>query len=197
MPSPSARRRDTARIFTQVIVALPVVAVLGFIAWTAFFGVRDVADQNARFQVKAGLPAPRMKLRDPGGRVTTLAEVLGGAPTLVVIMDPRCAHCETEVRSLRMLLGERQAHPAPRVVLVSAGASEDLPQAVRKYPDFPVYDDHTGAVGRLGLKLVPALFTVGTDGLVHDARVGLQSPEYLRRVMRAVVDGTPASAPPS
>jgi peroxiredoxin len=189
-PTPTQRRRQ-ARLFTQAIVAAPVVAVLGFILWVATFGGAKAAEQNARFQVKAGQPAPRMALRDAAGKTTTLAQVLGGAPALVVIMDPKCAHCETEVRSVRALLGERRGRPAPRVVLVSAGASEDLAVAARKYPDLPVYDDHTGAVGRLGLKVVPAHFSVGADGVVRDVRVGLQSPEYLRTVMRAVLAASP------
>jgi peroxiredoxin len=185
-----AQRRRLTQLFTQAIVAAPVVAVLGFIGWTVLFGGRKVSEQNARFQVKAGRPAPRMKLRDPAGRVTTLAQVLGGAPTLVVIMDPKCAHCETEIRSVRRVLTERRGRPVPRVVLVSAGASEDLPEAVRRYPDLPVYDDHTGAVGRLGLTMVPAHFSVGADGVVRDVRVGVQSPEYLRDVMSAVLAGS-------
>jgi peroxiredoxin len=191
MPRTPAQRRRQAHLFTQAVVAAPVVAVLGFILWVVVFGSAKVADQIARFQVKAGQPAPRMALRDAAGKTTTLARVLGGAPALVVIMDPKCAHCETEVRSVRKLLGERRGRPAPRVVLVSAGASEDLAMAVRKYPDFPVYDDHTGAVGRLGLTMVPAHFSVGADGVVRDVRVGVQSPEYLRNVMSAVLAASP------
>lgn len=197
MPASRPKRRGTTRLFTNVVVALPVVAVLGFIVWVTVFGRANVADQNARFQVKAGSPAPRMALRDAAGRTTTLGEVLGGAPALVVIMDPKCAHCETEIGSVRALLEERRGHPAPRVVLVSAGASEDLADVVRKYPDLAVYDDHTGAVGRLGLTMVPAHFSVGADGVVRDARVGVQSPEYLRDVMRAVLAGAPPRPPRS
>jgi len=194
MPRTPAQRRRQAHLFTQAIVAAPVVAVLGFILWVMVFGGAKVADQTARFQVKAGQATPRMALRDAAGKTTTLARVLGGAPALVVIMDPKCVHCETEIRSVRALLGERRGQAAPRVVLVSVGASEDLAAAVRKYPDLPVYDDHTAAVGRLGLRMVPALFSVGADGVVRDVRVGVQSPEYLRSVMRAVLSGR---APPS
>jgi peroxiredoxin len=194
--TPAQRRRLTQR-FTQVVVATPVVAVLGFLVWMTAFGGAKVADQTARFQVKAGRPAPRMVLRDAAGKTTTLAQALGGAPALVVIMDPKCAHCETEIRSVRRVLTERRGQPVPRVVLVSAGASEDLSEAVRRYPDLPVYDDHTGAVGRLGLTMVPAHFSVGADGVVRDVRVGAQSPEYLRDVMKAVLAGVPVRAPRS
>jgi peroxiredoxin len=194
--TPAQRRRLTQR-FSQAVVAAPVVAVLGFLAWAAAFGGAKVADQTARFQVKAGRPVPRMTLRDAAGKTTTLARVLGGAPALVVIMDPKCAHCETEIRSVQTVLTERRGQPVPRVVLVSAGVSEDLPEAVRRYPDLPVYDDHTGAVGRLGLTMVPAHFSVGADGVVRDVRVGVQSPEYLRDVMRAVLAGAPAHIPRS
>ncbi|HEX2202910.1 MAG TPA: TlpA disulfide reductase family protein [Longimicrobium sp.] len=180
--APRPRRRPRARLFTNVMLALPVLATLAWIGWVVVFGGAEAREIYESFRVKAGAPAPNFALRDVKGEATTLRRVTGDVPTLVVVMDPRCPHCHTEIESVRSILAELRGG-APRVVLVSAGDSATLPEAAAKYPELPLYDDYTGALDRLGLKMVPALFTVHPDGRVRDVRVGVQTPQYLRSVL--------------
>ena len=184
-PAPRPRRRTTARLFTNLMVALPVAATLAWIGWVVVFGGAEARAIYENFLVKAGQPAPNFALRDVKGEATTLRRVTAGAPTLVVVMDPKCPHCHAEIESVQKILADMPG-PAPRVVLVSAGDSATLPEAAAKYPGLPLYDDYTGALDRLGLKMVPALFSVQPDGRIRDVRVGVQTPQYLRSVLSAL-----------
>jgi cytochrome oxidase Cu insertion factor (SCO1/SenC/PrrC family) len=176
----NTRRRASVRYFNIAMVAAPVVAALGFLFWLGVIAPRASREIMQAFRVRAGEPVPSVTLADTLGTRSTLAEALAGGPALVVVMNPTCAHCHTELESIRAIQARTPAPRRSRVVVVSVGESERLREAARRYPEFPVYDDVAGAIqNRLGLKMVPANFSVGADGRVTDVRVGLQSEPYL------------------
>jgi hypothetical protein len=174
----SNRPTRAVRVFNGVMIAAPLLAAGAFLFHLAFIAPREAKALVASFRVSTGQTVPPVRLADTLDTRTTLAQAVLGAPALVVVMDPACEHCHTEIASLRKLLARNPK--APRVLLVSVGESSRLAEAARRYPGLPVYNDVTGTIrGRLGLRVVPATLVVGANGQLDDVRVGLQSEEYL------------------
>jgi hypothetical protein len=178
------RRSHAIRIFNIGIVALPLVAAGAFLFYLGVIAPREARALVASFRVSAGQPVPAVRLADTLGARLSLAQAVEGRPSLVVVMDPACEHCHTEIGMVQRLLARTPPARAPRVVLVSVGETRRLAEVGRRYPGIPAFDDVTGSIrGRLGLRVVPASFVVGADGRVGDVRVGLQSEEYLAGVL--------------
>lgn len=177
-----ADRRDAVRLFTRTMLALPVVIGVGTMIWLGFFATPSSTRLLERFRVKVGAPVPYVQLHDRAGASVTLAAAATGQPTLVVISDADCAHCENQMRMIKSLpAGDR---PAPRVMGVSVSVQGRYPAMAAKYAPIPLYDDVNGAFrGKLGLEVVPAVMSVGADGRVRDIRFGLQNPSQLRALM--------------
>jgi hypothetical protein len=181
-------RSRAAGWITRLAVATPMLAAAAFIYWMAVVAPARSREIMKAFQVRDGGILPLLALQDTTGARSSLAEVVMGQRALVVVMDPECAHCHTEIEAIRGLLARTPAERRPRVVAVSVGRSDLLKQAARKYPGLPVYDDARGSIrGRLGLQVVPATFTVTTDGRVDDVRVGVQSDAYLGSLLSTLV----------
>jgi peroxiredoxin len=174
-------------MFNAAIVAVPLVAAGAFLFYLGVIQPREARAIVNAFQVRTGQPVPALILVDTLGERLSLAKAVLGQPTLVVVMDPECAHCHTELQAIRTILDRTPPARRPRVVGVSVGRSDLLQDAARRYPGIPLYDDVGGAVQtRLGLRMVPAHFSVAADGRVSEVRVGLQSEPYLAGVMSAL-----------
>ena len=183
----STRRPASVRYFNLALLATPVLAALGYLFWMGVIAPRESREIRDAFRVRAGEPVPAVALADTLGTRATLADVLRGGPAMVVVMNPTCGHCHTELESLRALVARSAAAERPRVVVVSVGEATMLKDAARRYPEFPVYDDVAGAIQtRLGLRVVPANFSVAADGRVKDVRVGLQAEPYLASALAAL-----------
>lgn len=174
------RRSPAVRWITRLSIAAPLVAAAAFLYWLGVVAPARSREIMEAFRVREGQSIPAIALQDTAGGRATLAQTVAGHRALVVVMDPECTHCHTQLQSIQTLLARAPAATRPRVVVVSVGRADLLPEAARKYPGLPVYDDSRGALrGRLGLQVVPASFTVDAGGRVGDVRVGLQSDSYL------------------
>jgi peroxiredoxin len=183
----STRPSRAVRLFNGALVAAPLLAAGAFLFHLGVTAPREARELVSSFRVSTGQPVPSVRLADTLGATTTLAQAVLGQPALVVVMDPECEHCHTEIGTIQRLLARNPGRPAPRVLLVSVGESQRLAQAARRYPGLPLYDDEAGTIrGRLGLRVVPATFVVDAAGRVGDVRVGLQSEEYLAGVLRSL-----------
>lgn len=179
-----AGRRDAVRIFTRVVIAVPIVAALAAAVWIGVFATPPAERMLERFRIKTGGRMPYVQLQDRGGASTTLSAAATGQPTLVVISDADCRHCESQLRIIKSLR-EKEAG-APRVVGVSVSIPGRYPSMAARYAPIPLYDDVNGTFRtRLGLAVVPAVLSVGADGRVRDIRFGLQGPSELRGMMDA------------
>jgi cytochrome oxidase Cu insertion factor (SCO1/SenC/PrrC family) len=183
----NTRRPASVRYFNLLMISVPVLAALGYLFWLGVIAPRKSREIMDAFRVRAGEPVPAVVLADTLGTRSSLADVLAGGPAMVVVMNPTCGHCHTELESLRAILARGDATKRPRVVVVSVGEAQMLKDAARRYPGFAVYDDVAGAIqARLGLRMVPANFSVAADGRVRDVRVGLQGEPYLSAALAAL-----------
>jgi hypothetical protein len=182
----STRRPASVRYFNLALLAIPVLGALGYLFWLGVIAPRESREIMNAFQVRDGQPVPSVVLADTLGTRSSLAEVLGAGPAMVVVMNPTCTHCHTQLEFLRGIVARSQPARRPRVVVVSVGETQLLREAARRYPEFPVYDDAAGAIQtRLGLKMVPASFGVA-NGRVRDVRVGLQTEAFLTAALASL-----------
>jgi peroxiredoxin len=178
------RRPAYVRFFNLGILATPLLAAAGYLFYVGVLAPRKANEIVEAFRVRTGQTVPAITLADTLGSRLSLAQAVLGKPVLVVVMNPTCTHCHTELESLRTLLARRPAAARPPVVVVSVGETARLKGTARRYPEFRFYDDVAGAIQtRLGLRMVPANFSVAADGRVTDVRVGLQSEPYLAGVL--------------
>lgn len=177
------------RYFNLGIIAAPLLAAAGYLFYLGVIAPRRAEEIINSFQVRTGEAVPAVTLADTLGNRFSLARAVLGAPALVVVMNPTCNHCHTELQSLRSIMARTPAERRVRVVVVSVGESSMLKGAARQYPEFPFYDDVAGAIhNRLGLRMVPANFSVAADGRVTEVRVGLQSEPYLQGVLNTLAE---------
>jgi hypothetical protein len=177
-------RRDTARLFTQIMVAIPLLAGAGVILWLTLFA-RPASERMAeRFKLKPGGRVPYVQLQDRAGTSTSLSRLASGAPALVVLTDVDCAYCDNELNVLKGM----EAQGAPRVVAVSVSQPGGFATLAARHPALAVYDDVNGAFrGKLGLEAVPVTLAVGADGTVRDVKFGLQNGSQLEALMNAAL----------
>jgi peroxiredoxin len=181
-------RSRAVQWITRLSIAAPMIAACAFLYWLGVVAPARSREIRDAFLVREGLPVPTVTLQDTTGAKSTLAQAVAGGRALVVVMDPGCNHCHTELQSLQALLARTPPERRPRVVAVSVGASDQLRDAARRYPGLPLYDDARGSIrGRLGLRVVPASFTVDPQGRVGDVRVGVQPEAYFGSLLSTLV----------
>jgi cytochrome oxidase Cu insertion factor (SCO1/SenC/PrrC family) len=182
-------RRSAAALWTtRIAIATPMLAAAAFLYWLGVAAPARSREIMEAFRVRDGAAVPAVVLRDTLGAAGSLAQKVAGERALVVVMDPECGHCHTQLQSIQALLARTPAAHRPRVVAVSVGRSDLLKEAARKYPGLPLYDDERGIIrGRLGLQVVPASFTVDAAGRVGDVRVGVQPEPYMVSLLGTMV----------
>lgn len=186
-------RRRAARLFTRVMIALPLVAAAGVIVWLAAFAQPASERLLDRFKVKPGGRVPYVQLQDRFGRATSLAEVASGEPTLVLVTDADCTHCDSQVRLLHAL-AETDA-PAPRLVGVSVSRPERFGALAARFTHIPLFDDVNQAFhDKLGLQGVPLMISVAADGTVREVKFGLQNASQLRMLADGALTAAPLTA---
>lgn len=186
-------RRDAARLFTRVLLAVPVLAAAGAVVWLTVFAKPAQERLAERFKVKAGGRVPYVQLQDGAGASTSLAQVAQGGAALVVVTDAECEHCDSELRALRGMKVQ-----APRVLAVSVSKPGGYAALAARHPGLALYDDVNGAFrGKLGLEGVPVTLAVAADGTVRDVKFGLQNPSQLRAMMDAASAPAPLAAAPA
>ena len=190
-----ARRREAARLFTRVVIALPLVCALGLLAWMGLFASTPAEKLRETFRLQPGHPVPYVQLTDAAGGSTTLAEVVRAGRRLVVVMDDECPHCHDELRMLEALGASGQL-PAASVAVVSVSRQPRYPGLAGRYPGLGILNDVNGAFrGKLRLAAVPGVVVVGPDGLVAYVRFCLQTPPQLLGLARSAGIAT-GPAPP-
>lgn len=182
----NTRRPASVRYFNLTLMAVPLVVAGAYLFWLGVIAPRQSREIMNAFAVRDGQAVPSVTLVDTLGTRTSLAQVVDGGPAMVVVMNPTCTHCHTQLESLRAIAARSRPDRRPRVVVVSVGETQLLGEVARRYPEFPVYDDVAGTIqGRLGLRMVPANFGVA-DGRVRDVRVGLQTEAFLTAALAAL-----------
>jgi peroxiredoxin len=176
------RRRDAARLFTRFVIAIPLLAGAGIIVWLTMFARRTDERMAERFKLKPGGGMPYVQLQDRAGAATSLAQVAGSGPALVVLTDADCQFCDNEIRTLSTF----KMPGAPRVVAVSVSKPGGFATLAKRHPQLTLYDDVNGAFrGKLGLEGVPVTLALGADGTVRDVKFGLQNGSQLQALMQA------------
>jgi hypothetical protein len=185
-------RRDTARLFTHLMIGIPLLGALGVVVWITVFAQPPGERMAERFKVRTGAPVPHVQLEDRAGAATSLSKIAGGAPALVVLADVECQFCENQMRTLRAMKDQG----VPRVVAVSVSKPGGYATLAARYGWLSFYDDVNGAFrGKLGLEGVPVTLAVAADGTVRDVKFGLQNGLQLRALMDAAsAPGLPAPA---
>lgn len=173
-------RRETVRLFTRVVIAIPLVAAAGVMLWLGVFARPAPARLLERFHVKPGGRVPYVQLQDRAGQATSLSDAVRG-PALVVITDAECEYCDSELKTLRGM-----GNGGAAVVAVSVSRAGGFQTLAARHPGLPLYDDVNGAFrGKLGLKGVPVTMAVAADGTVRDIKFGLQNGSQLEALMKA------------
>jgi peroxiredoxin len=189
-------RREAARLFTRFIIAVPLVAALGVVVWLVAFAQPASERLLERFKVKPGSQVPYVQLQDREGRSTSLSQLSAGRPTLVLITDADCTHCDSQVRLLHAL--RNRGEPAPRMVGVSVSKPERFGALAAKFGGIPIYDDVNKALrDKLGLQGVPVMLSVAADGTVREVKFGLQNGSQLQAMAKgAIAPARLSGAPP-
>ncbi|HYW13018.1 MAG TPA: hypothetical protein VE871_13755 [Longimicrobium sp.] len=184
-----------ARLFTNLIIAVPLVAAAGVVVWLTMFAQPASERLLERFKVKPGGRVPYVQLQDRAGQATSLSQVAADAPTLVLITDADCTHCDSQVRLLHAL--RDAGGPAPRLVGVSVSKPERFGALAAKFDGIPLYDDVNKAFrDKLGLQGVPVLLSVAADGTVREVKFGLQNGSQLRVLAEGALAPSHLSAAP-
>jgi hypothetical protein len=178
-------RRPVVRIFTQAMLAAPVLLIGGFAVWLTFFAPPPAQRLLDQFHLKVGDRLPFVQVAGNGVPSTSLGQLAEAGPLLVLVSDQECSLCHQELDLMRGLL--RQGPSGARVVVLSVGKPELFPALAKAYPDLTVVHDVNGTLReRLKLPSVPAALAVGADRRVHDIRFGLQGTSALRELLAGV-----------
>jgi thiol-disulfide isomerase/thioredoxin len=177
-------KRRLVSAFSNAIVALPIAGALGFAAWIHL--QPSPSDRlAAEFQLRAGDPAPDLRLAGGSGSTRRLSDYTGAGPIAVVIVDPDCGYCRTEMENLTAIVAAKPAH-AERFVVVAVGDPARIAELTTEFPALDVQEDRDRSLERTyRLPTVPALFTLDASGQVAEVRFGLQS----ERQMSTLLDG--------
>ena len=179
------RRRATA-VFTNVLIAVPLLIGGGALAWVNL-APRPENPAQAAFLVKAGDSLPPVVVHDAAAKEHPLRSLLTpGAPTAFLVVSPDCEHCHAQMALLAGMRG-REPGLVPRIVLVSVGDPEPTADFRKRYPGWEVYEDANLAFQRrYDLRAVPALLLVDAGGVVRGARVSLQQEDRLRPLLDSI-----------
>lgn len=184
------KHRQTVRIFTNVVVAIPLVVALGFLLWlqVAPGQVRELAG-SASVSLQAGEAVPELELEDQRGGTVSLRELVGRQGAAILLVDPDCKHCHTEMVALTRLARAQGGGGLP-LVIVSVGAPERVSELRASFPSLPFYHDVDDTLlVQYGLRAVPVLLVADGTGRLRQVRGGIQGEAYLGEVFRALRAG--------
>lgn len=176
-----ARRHRTFRlVFTNLLVAIPLVTAVGYVA----FRDRLFPATEATLRLSAGQALPAVRLADARGGVALLPALLAGRPGAVAIVHPMCMHCHSEIRILSELLAGMPAATRPGLALVSVGDAVQTDRLRATFPEQAFWLDIEGSfVREHGLQAVPVLLLVDGGGTVRTLRGGAQDRDALRALL--------------
>lgn len=182
----NARRRIALRsLGANLLVALPLVASTGFVAlvWhDARAGARQSGVVDVALQVGDALP--EALIINAQGDAIPIHSLVEDAPTLLVVVDPACPHCHTELDALTRIAGEVAEVPARRVAVISVGAREGTSSLRQRYATLSIYGDEGGAFAQaIGLQAVPVQLLVSGSGAVSAVEVGWLGESHLRALL--------------
>lgn len=176
------RSRRASRMFSTVVVAIPLLVALGVVIALLFFPDNFRPTGANAVRIAPGGPVPEVRLAGADGAVTPLPRLLGDGTAIITLMTPDCVHCHSELKTL----GEMLAAPGarPQVVVVSVGDSSRTPALRTAYPGIAIYDDVDGAFGaRYGLRSVPVLLFTDRAKKVRAVRGGYLSERLIRGIL--------------
>lgn len=178
---PSSR---VMRVFSRVIVALPLVAALAFVIVVRFFPDTIRPTGADAVSIVAGNPVPPVRVAGADGVVVPLPRLLGAGNAIVTLMSPDCTHCHTELQTLAKLVASPGSLRAPQVVVVSVGDASRTGELRAKYPRMAIYDDVDGTFSaRYGLRSVPVLLFTDESKTVRAVRGGYISEKLIRGLL--------------
>lgn len=193
---PSLRRRRpglAARTFTQAMLVVPLVAILGFAGWVLFLAPSPDQRQLDRFGLKTGDRLPYVQVGGASDGIGTLGEMADAGPLLVLVSDEECPVCHRELENVQKMRPE--AGSAVRLVVLSVSQEALHGRLASKYPGLTVVTDVNGTLReRLNLPSVPAVLAIGPDRRVREIRFGLQSMPELRASIAALQSPSPTVA---
>ncbi|HEX2202194.1 MAG TPA: redoxin domain-containing protein [Longimicrobium sp.] len=174
------RRVRLRRILSNLVVALPLVAGVGLVAYQRVAGVAPPAELG----IKPGDLAPEVQLEDARGEAVSLATLLDGRPTLLMVVHPICGPCDRELEAL----AEVRARPGGalpfRLLVLSLGTAPETGALRGRVADFPVYRDFAGVLySRDRVRTPPVLLFVDAEGNVRQVRTGAQGARALRAAL--------------
>jgi hypothetical protein len=106
-----------------------------------------------------------------------------GAPTLLVVIQPGCEACRSEIDTLAAIA---PSFPELHVVLLST--ETDIEEMTAP---FPVYIDRDGSFLKQVRKLItPAIYWMDASGKVRYARAGQHSEDEEKRLFRTLLEET-------
>jgi peroxiredoxin len=126
---------------------------------------------------QSGDRAPEFRLRRLGGRETSLAEIVAGAPALIAFFKTTCPVCQLMLPHLERI------HASGRlpVFCVSQNDADSTAEFNREFGlSMPTLLDPEGrypASNAYGIRHVPTVFLVERDGTVSQAVDGWSRPD--------------------
>ena len=176
-------RRNAGALLTNVLVAVPIVAALAFAVWINV-GRRDPEEALKDFGVKKGAAVPQLLMENAQGEPSMLASRVSGRVAAVVVVDPTCQHCHTELTHLQQLVRETPSLAAG-LVIVAMGPPEMVASLRSTFSGLEIfYDTQRAMERRYTIPGVPALIVVDAAGRVADVRLGLQKKAVLDELLR-------------
>lgn len=178
-----ARRRDTRRRASPLVVLGFIVALVALAAW--LLPSRELQ------------PSPDLQLSLLDGRVIQLA-ALHGHPALIAFWATTCVPCIEEMPDLIDLYREFR----PRgLELIAVTMPYDPPLRVQRFAEthdmpYPVALDVSGKVGKAfgGVDFIPTTFLLDAQGNVVFRRTGKLDIARTRRLLERALRGTDTRA---
>ena len=177
---------------TRIGVLLPVVALLGFLAWATFRHQQSLEIGTALARGETP-PVPAVTLPAFDGRPVSLGDLQGHAVVLN-FWASWCVPCAEEAPILEAIWNEFRV----KGLVVVGVDTQDLEQPARRFlvhhriTYVNVRDPDGGLAHRFGTTGVPETFFIGRDGRIHGKYPGEQTD---RAAWRAAVEALLAGSP--
>lgn len=144
-------------------------------AWAAEFG-----------KLKVGDPSPRVTMKGPSGKATTLPNDVHGKVTIVHFWSLGCSSCQEEMSALESITG-RYGNRGVTVIAVYVGKSSNK---VNTFVEglkltYPVIFDGTGKTAEnFEVTIVPKTFIIDRNGIIRYKIAGEASGTYLNKLIQ-------------